>query len=445
MAKWLAVIILAATLIFNQAVQRSASEIIEEYYLQMIPEAASFIKIDDKVAKAVDKNGIMISYVGIDKSIGYGGPILVGTIITPEGYLTSVVILQHKETPSYVEEIVELGYFQQYLNKSVADPLELDRDIDGISGATLSTRAIAKSVQSVARTVATKELKLASSSTSPFWKVGIPELAIAFLFAAVIFLSRKPGMIKYRLSLLALSAVIIGFWLNRPLTISHFAGLFQGYFPEINTNLIWYILLIGAVLPPLVMGKNVYCTWICPFCAVQEATHLISRKNLIIGENIIVLRRFRDFFLFAVLFMAFLFQNPSIPSYEPFGTIFSFSGSRLSWYLLAVVLFSSLFFRRFWCVAFCPVGNFLEKISAVGRIIRRKNTLNIEQKQTGENRSLMEKGLRNQDSEQENDDKESSMQNNKTGWSSRLVVIFYLAIFIGIMLVVFEKWWIMTP
>lgn len=445
MSKWFAVIILAVTLIFNQVAQKSAAEITEEYFRQMIPEAASFKKIDDKVAKAVDKDGEIIAYAGIDKSMGYGGPVLVGTTIAPDGSITGVVVLQHKETSSYIQDMVDSGYFQQYQDKSVIDPLELDSDIDGVSGATLSSRAIGKSVQSVARIVAMKELKIASPGTAMSWKVGIPELAIAFIFAAALFLIRQQSLIKYRLLLLGFSAVIMGFWLNRPLTIAHIAGLFQGYFPDINSNLIWYIVVIGAVVPPLVTGKNIYCTWICPFCALQEATHLISRKSLPIGENIIVLRRFRDFILFLVLFLAFLFQNPSIPSFEPFGTVFSFKGSSFSWYLLAVVLLSSFFFRRFWCIAFCPVGNFLDKTSAIGRTIRKRLISDLAHRHTRENGSLLENKITFQDLSKESESKVSAMQSNGTGWSRRLLVTFYLAIIMGAMLVVFDKWWTMTP
>jgi len=456
MSKWFAVIILAATLIFTQVAQKSAAENAEEYYRQMVPAAASFKNIDDKVAKAIDEDGKVIAYVGVDQNMGYGGPVLVGTSIAPDGSLNSVVVLQHKETPAYMEDVIDAGYFQQYANKSVVDPLELDQDIDRVSGATLSSRAIAKSVQSVAHLVATKELKMTATGASSSIKVGIPEIVIALLFVGALFLSIRHRMAKYRLLLLAFSAASMGFWLNRPLTIAHIAGLFQGYFPDINTNLLWYIVVIGAVVPALVTGKNIYCAYVCPFCALQETAHLISRKSLPLGDNMIVLRRFKDIILFFVLFLAFLFQNPSIPSFEPFGTVFSLSGSSIYWYLLAVVLLSSFFFRRFWCVAFCPVGTFLDKTAAMGRAVRRKVMPSITPKHPVVDVSPAKSMEIAQNSEKDSENEHESLtednallvsdsKDEKSQWNDRLLVIFYIAILIGSMLVVFNKWWEMTP
>ncbi|MFA6808897.1 MAG: 4Fe-4S binding protein [Eubacteriales bacterium] len=456
MSKWFAVIILVATLIFTQVAQKADVESAEEYYKQMVPEAVCFKNIDDKVAKALDEDGEVISYIGIDENMGYGGPVLVGTIISPDGYLDNVVVLQHKETPEYMQGIIDAGYFQQYENKSVIDPLELDQDIDRVSGATLSSRAIVQSVQSVALIVAEKELKMTATGTSASLKVGFPEIAIALLFVGALFLFFRRSLAKYRLLLLGLSAASMGFWLNRPLTIAHIAALFQGYFPDINTNLLWYIVVIGAVVPALLTGKNIYCTYVCPFCAVQEATHLISRKSLPIGDNMIVLRRLKDIILFLVLFLAFLLQNPSVPSFEPFGTAFGLSGSSIYWYLLAVVLLASFFFRRFWCVAFCPVGTFLDKTATVGRVIRRKIIPTLRHKHLTMPVSAIKCERKIQDSDKHceiarveptNDDvlKTSGLNEQKKRWSDWLLVVFYIAILIGIMLVVFDKWWVMTP
>jgi uncharacterized protein with FMN-binding domain len=338
----------------------------------MSPEAASFEPINDRIAKAIGTDGTVMAYLGVSSNIGYGGPMFIGTVISPQGGIQDVVILEHKETPSYIYKITQAGYFRQYAKKQTNDALVLDYDIDRVSGATLSTRAIAKSVQDVAHIVATKELNVTPEKANTEVQVGFKEIAVAVLFILSVFIPRFKVLARYRLVFLGLSIIILGFWLNRSLSIAHVGALFLGYFPEPSENLIWYIVLAGALLPALFTGKNLYCTFVCPFCGLQEATHLISKVNLPLGKYLKWLRIGKDILLFIVLFFAFLNLNPSIASYEPFGTIFGLNGSSYSWYLLFVILITSFFYRRFWCVAFCPVGTFLDKLAGIGRNIRRK-------------------------------------------------------------------------
>lgn len=367
-----AVVVLVAALFYAQTTNKMDAELVQGYYRQMSPGAVSFESINDKVAKAIGADGKVMAYLGVSTNIGYGGPMLVGSVFFADGAVQDVVILEHKETPSYIDKITKAGYFRQYTKKQIDDALVLDYDIDGVSGATLSTRAITKSVQDVAHIVAAKEFKVTPKKSNNGVQVGFKEIAVAALFVLSVFMPRIKGLAKFRLLLLGFSMIILGFWLNRPLSMGHIGALFLGYFPKPSENLIWYIVITGALLPALFTGKNLYCTFVCPFCSLQEATHLISKVNLPIGKYIKWLRIGKDILLFIVLFFAFLYLNPSIASYDPFGTIFGLNGSSYSWYLLFVILIASFFYRRFWCVAFCPVGTFLDKVAGIGRNVRGK-------------------------------------------------------------------------
>lgn len=367
-----AVVVLVLTLIYAQTTNKMDADIVEGYYRQMSPQAVSFEPINDKVAKAIGADGRIMAYLGVSSNIGYGGPMLVGSVISPEGAVKEVVILEHKETPSYIYKITQAGYFRQFAKKQTDDALVLDYDIDRVSGATLSTRAIAISVQDVAHTVAAEELKLTPKKANLGVQVGIKEIAVAALFVLSVFMPRFKALVRFRLVFLAFSVIILGFWLNRSLSMAHVGSLFLGYFPAPSENLIWYIVLAGALLPALFTGRNLYCTYVCPFCGLQEATHLISRVSLPLAKYMKWLRRIKDGLLFLVLFFAFLNLNPSRASYEPFGTIFGLNGSSYSWYLLFVILIASFFYRRFWCIAFCPVGTFLDKAAGIGRKVRGK-------------------------------------------------------------------------
>ncbi|RNC29211.1 MAG: Electron transport complex subunit RsxG [Candidatus Dichloromethanomonas elyunquensis] len=366
----IAVVILFSTAGYGHYANKMDKDVVQGYYRQMLPQTDHFDPIDDRTAKAIGADGNLIAYLGVCSNVGYGGPMMVGTILEPTGAIKGVMILQHKETLSYINKITQAGYFRQYIKKRADDPLVLNYDLDRISGATLSSRAIAKSVQDVAHTVSVKEMKVTPKKAGIPWNIGLKEIAVALLFILSVFIPRFKQLTKYRMVFLALSIIILGFWLNRSLSMGHVSAMFLGYFPSPSENPIWYIVLAGALGPALFTGKNLYCTYVCPFCGLQEATHMISKVNIPIGKYLKWLWLVRETLLFLVLFWAFLFVNPSFSSYEPFGTIFGLNGSSYQWYLLFVILLTSFFFRRFWCTAFCPVGTFLDKVAFLGRKIR---------------------------------------------------------------------------
>lgn len=364
-------VLIVAFILGHMFSQMDAAQV-ETYYKQLIPEAAQFQAINDRTARALGADNGLIAYVGVSSNIGYGGPLVVGTVISTEGALKDIVILQHKETPSYIDKITQDGFFRQFDKKEAGHALALDYDIDRVSGATLSTRAIALSVQQTAHTVAGKELNITPQKSDIIWQIGLEEILVALLFVASVLLSRYKRLAKYRFAFLCLSIAVLGFWLNRSLSMAHIGALLLGYFPSPGENLIWYIVLIGAVAPALLMGKNVYCTYVCPFCGLQEITHKISRINISLGKYIKWIRVLKEVLLFIVLFVAFLSLNPSLSSFEPFGTIFGLNGSSYQWYLLFILLIASFLFRRFWCIVFCPVGTFLNRVASFSRAVSAK-------------------------------------------------------------------------
>lgn len=368
----LAILILIGAALYGNYIDKMDAEVVEEYFKEAIPMASNFEFITDNTAKVFDENGQLTGYVGVSSDVGYGGPLFAVTDIDLEGNIKNVILVEHKETPAFIDRIIRNGYFDQYDNKTISDSLLPLYDIDCVSGATLSTRAIGNSVREIAHSIADTELGIKPEKAKLDWQVGIAEIAITLVFIAGLLLSRYQKLRKYRLVLLLASIVILGFWLNRSLTIANISALFLGYFPAPQTNLIWYLVLFGAIVPALFTGKNIYCTYICPFCGLQEYASLLSKTNLSVGKFNKLFNIVRDITLFIVIFIAFISLNPSKASYEPFGTIFGMNGTKFGWYLVFVSLVISFFYRRFWCKTFCPVGATLDKIAMLGRYLRKK-------------------------------------------------------------------------
>ncbi len=88
-----------------------------------------------------------LGYFILDYVIGKHLVIDYAVALSPEGVVERVEILQYRE--SYGGEIANADWLKQFAGKTLHDPLELDRDIRNISGATLSSRHVTEGVKRV--------------------------------------------------------------------------------------------------------------------------------------------------------------------------------------------------------------------------------------------------------------------------------------------------------
>lgn len=84
-------------------------------------------------------------YALIDNQIGKTEPITFMTILDPQGKVRAVEILVYRE--SHGGEVQSRRFLKQFDKKTVRDPIRVGQDIDNISGATLSARALATGVK----------------------------------------------------------------------------------------------------------------------------------------------------------------------------------------------------------------------------------------------------------------------------------------------------------
>ncbi|MDD5382526.1 MAG: FMN-binding protein [Candidatus Margulisbacteria bacterium] len=82
---------------------------------------------------------------------GYGGPIEMLVGVDPVGKVSGVKILSQRETPGLGANIVKPKFLDQFKGKSLKDPLEPKKDIDAITGATISSRAVCVGVKEALR------------------------------------------------------------------------------------------------------------------------------------------------------------------------------------------------------------------------------------------------------------------------------------------------------
>jgi uncharacterized protein with FMN-binding domain len=310
-------------------------------------------------------------YIYPGRTTGWGGPMTVAPVVTPELTIEEVLVTEHRETPVFFDYLVSNNFFSQFKGKTHQDALVAGEDIDTVSGATISSRAITRAVRSgmeiSAHELAGKEIPKHTVS----WSLGRHELLLLLLYAAAVtgsFLKLR----KARLPVLIISFFFIGLTMNRPVSISNIVALFMGHAPSAGENLFWWLLVPGSLLLVTALGKNIYCSWLCPFGALQE---MITRTG---GLQTAVPKRIQAWLKAAakgvtwlVMMVAFATGNAAHAAIEPFATLFGLKGTTVQWYLISLVIGGAFFIPRFWCRFFCPAGVCFTKAAGIRRAIKR--------------------------------------------------------------------------
>lgn len=81
------------------------------------------------------------------KVAGYHGPIELMVGIDEQGKVSGVKVISQHETAGLGADIVKPKFLGQFIGKSAKDKIEAKQDIDAITGATISSRAVCTGVK----------------------------------------------------------------------------------------------------------------------------------------------------------------------------------------------------------------------------------------------------------------------------------------------------------
>ena len=308
---------------------------------------------------------------------GFAGPVNVLFSLDRVGTLGGLSYVDSNETPSYIAGI------EQWLDGLAGEdlgsgPLSLER-VDAMSGATVSSRAVLEAINRSARRASEAAFgdPIPIPADEPkgrldaaFWAT----LALLLVFFPV-YLS---GSEHLRLALQAATLGVLGFWLNTPITEIDLVNLSLGHAaPPWENPQRW--LLIGFIGVTALLFGQVWCGYLCPFGALQE---LASRMGRRLGLRSYVDRRldrrmrWLKFLLLALVLVAvWVGDDATWASFDPMQHAF---GGRLGGWMLALVILAvggSLFYVRFWCRYFCPMGAFLalgNKVALLHRLVPKR-------------------------------------------------------------------------
>lgn len=119
---------------------------------ELLPEADDFkevtgVSVENVTAVFEATNGT--GYVITSTAKGYGGTITVMSAFTPDGVIKQIKVTEAQETPGFGSNVTDTpSYWERYAGVDAGKQLVLDQDIDRHSGATISSKALIKAVNS---------------------------------------------------------------------------------------------------------------------------------------------------------------------------------------------------------------------------------------------------------------------------------------------------------
>lgn len=299
---------------------------------------------------------------------GYGGPVPLKIHIGKDGRLTAIEAEPNAESPSFFDRAKEL--FSRWQGKTIDEAMA--EDVDAVSGATFSSKAIIRNVQrglayakqhGLADGGKGAQKESAERTVATGWTLGSIVALIAVLLGAVVPLFTNNR--RLHLVQLVVNVVVLGLWTGTFVSYTLFLRLFAGgvSLSAIGTLAAPLLMLIVALLYPLAGRSGHYCAHVCPFGSAQELAGKLSRRKLRITPRVLRMLTALRNLLWGVL-MALLLTGTCTAwiDYELF-TAFIYSSASV-WVIVLAVLFLvlSVWVPRPYCRFVCPTGALMKSV-----------------------------------------------------------------------------------
>ena len=240
--------------------------------------------------------------------------------------------------------------------------------------------------------VLNKELIIESNKPLPMWvniwldskfRILILITALLILCLITIFqekISKYRNIFRYiRISYLSFTLIWIGWYAGAQLSIFNILSIVR--IPITGADLSYFlidplifIILVFTILSTLILGRGLFCGWLCPFGALQELIGFIAKyfgikKKELPEKYYEKLWTIKYFILVTIIGVSFFSMETAsnIAEIEPFKTsIMRHFNRGLPYVSYAVILLIiSMFMERGFCRFICPLGG---SLAVLGRI-----------------------------------------------------------------------------
>ena len=370
-ALFFAAIFILGAVTFAQNPEPGAPDI-----LSVVPGAATFKHVTSPIdcyrLFGADGNPAGVAVVTSNIAPAFSGyrdeiSVLVG--LDESGTITGAKLLSHQEDQLHIDSIISKGFLNRFIGKKPAKNWD---DLETITGATISSGAMKEDIRTASLAAVEKVLKsgvLTQRLKKKFQLIDYRTIIISLLIALSVIAVLKPGRRILRSSTLLLSFVITGLLFNTPVTIGNFIDAGRG----LATGNIALLVLLGFAIISAPVKGPLYCSYLCPFGAMQDGLSAARLPKCKIDEKWL---RYAAYMRWAVLLSVIVavtgFGINAFRYVEPFSRCFAMDAGTAVWIQTGTVLIVSLFLRRPWCRMFCPTGLVIEVLSMIGTKVRCK-------------------------------------------------------------------------
>ena len=319
-----------------------------------------------------------------DDIVGYQGPTELLMLVSESGLVDDIKIRKSFDNQPYVQYVVEDRYFWKlFTGRTVQELAVLDlveQQIEGVSGATMTSQAVARTITAASQKMLVAETESQDSESTRWspsfsgWTVSPAEFATIFwvLMSGLGSLFGWHRRKYWRAIWLVATVVVLGFWAGNLVSMSVLAGWSsEGAALTIAPGLA--VLIAVALLAPPLTKSNAYCSHLCPHGAIQQLIRpqgildrsLLSAKRrrwqLRLGMRTQKVLKMVPAVTLVVAYLLVLFRpETDLASWEPFHAYLYPIASLATILLFFLSLAVSAFVPMGYCRFGCPTGSLLD-------------------------------------------------------------------------------------
>ncbi len=323
-----------------------------------------------------------------DGTIGYQGPTEMLIAVSREGNLLAAKIRKSFDNEAYVDYVRTDKYFwKTFIGKPLNELAESASGVEGVSGATMTSQAIAETLAVAAgkiqltrneQAVPKPSLLARFTSSVNFSWAEIATVVILLLALGYHRFARQHKHWVRRIWLIS-TIVVLGVWAGNLLSLSLIAGWSQsGVGWQIAPGLT--ILVIASLLVPPLTKANPYCSHMCPHGAIQQLIRPKKSQRRHVHVSGIVQRvlKFIPAVTLAIAYAMLLFRpDTELASWEPFHAyLYPIAGVVTVVIAIASLIVASMVPMGY-CRFGCPTGSLLDYLrrSAASRRVGMADAL----------------------------------------------------------------------
>ncbi len=305
-----------------------------------------------------------------DRVIGYQGPTdaLIG--IDAEDRIVGVAVLASFDNEPYVGYVRDDEAFRGlWRGMRIAELAGLDpaaHGVDGVSGATMTSQAVAEGIIRAAhdwkdaprpdRSPAAVILKWFAGIEPPQWVA----IAIMLLGLAIAF-TRARGTWIGRVALPVAVFLYLGFGAGALVSLAQVLGWSQAGIPAEAAVLL--VLTLIAIATPATARRNVYCSHLCAHGAAQQLILRVAKPKGHVPHKLRSWLIALPWALLALAILAVVIPLPiAVVDLEPFDAYLPLIAGIPALVIFAVSLVASLRYPMAYCRYGCPTGALLDHL-----------------------------------------------------------------------------------